>query len=114
MVAAQDAAGKGVADQCRLLLRPARTSLGSVSGSGAFSVKNMGAVGNNKQDLFVMIELMIQVFIEVCITYLSQHNQLPAVLAVCYPTRTRTSRGGKAFVFLRLSAIFRSRRPSVS
>jgi len=28
----------------------------------------------------VMIELMIQVFIEVRITYLSQHNQLPAVL----------------------------------
>ena len=28
---------------------------------------------------FVMIELMIQVFIEVRITYLSQHNQLPAV-----------------------------------
>jgi len=27
-----------------------------------------------------MIELMIQVFIEVRITYLSQHNQLPAVL----------------------------------
>ena len=27
-----------------------------------------------------MIELMIEVFIEVRITYLSQHNQLPAVL----------------------------------
>jgi len=27
-----------------------------------------------------MIELMIQVFIEIRITYLSQHNQLPAML----------------------------------
>jgi len=49
----------------------------------------MGAVGNNKQDLFVMIELMIQVFIEVRITYLSQHNQLPAVLLVCVCARVR-------------------------
>jgi len=29
--------------------------------------------------LFVMIELMIQIFIEVRITYSSPHNQLPAV-----------------------------------
>ena len=35
---------------------------------------------SNDHLLFVMIELMIQVFIEVRIKYLSQHHQLPAVL----------------------------------
>jgi len=34
-------------------LRPARTSLSTVLDWGAFRVKNMGAVGNNKQDLYV-------------------------------------------------------------
>jgi len=37
-----------------------------------------------------MIELMIRVFIEVRITYSSQHNQLPTVIRTTHNARTGT------------------------